>query len=178
MPVLSVRPEERRLIPYEVQALYELGRISKEQLDNYVKTGSEEYLRSYEENLRTDPARQVGNLAAPEKPTPVAPPTPAPESTLSAMGLWWSTRNGEKDVNDEFASIAEESNWFDKIDQASRDDKFRQSLLDESKAKREAAWKALQEHSVSRRDTLPNPNLLKDIEQYDKLTGLMNFGGA
>jgi len=170
VPVRNVSHEERKLIPYRVQALYELGKISKEQLDNYVKTGSEEYLRSYEENLRADPSRQPGNLAAPEKPAPVATPTPAPESTLGAMGLSMSTRSEEKDVNDEIASIAEESSWFEKVDRAAKDENYRKSVLDESKAKRDVAWKRLQEHAASGKDTFPSPQIQKDIAQYDKLT--------
>lgn len=110
MPVLNVTHEERRLIPYRVQALYELGRISKEQLDNYIKTGSEEYLKSYESKLREDPARQPGALKQPvpeERQEPEAS-IPAPTSTTEAAGLLWSGIGLQKEGADEVLSLSEQ----------------------------------------------------------------------
>lgn len=60
MPILNVKPEERKLIPYRLQAAYELGRVSKKELDEYISKGADAYRITYESNF------QPGMLKKPE----------------------------------------------------------------------------------------------------------------
>ena len=167
---LVLTKADEQLIPPHVRALYAAGVIDKKELDTYIGKVADATRVAYESNF------QPGMLQPPapkEESTRTSQfPSEAP-STASAMGLSMSARSEEKDINDEVAALAEESNWLDKIDQATKDEKYKQSLLEESKKIREESWKKFQEQVARRRDTLVPQSVTEAINQYDKLTSAL-----
>ena len=103
MPILNVSPEERKLIPLRLQAQYELGRVSKKELDAYLSRASQDSVATYESNF------QPGKLQppAPKEDDPWAAPFPVqePTGTFDAMGQRWTGTSLQKEGSSEATSL-------------------------------------------------------------------------
>ena len=130
MPILNVKPEERKLIPYRLQAAYELGRVSKKELDEYISKGADAYRIAYESNF------QPGML---KKPEPVndglgSNDWAVPKEDKILIDDAISVNEEMKTLNSEFESAASEDRRLAYLDALANDPGFFESEFEKAKS--------------------------------------------
>src|SRR5688572_6073944 len=130
MPILYVSPQERALIPLDLQAEYELGRISKKQLDDYLhgtlkKVADAPETKDYRDSLKLEYGQPK---AEPEK------PVDASGNIEGIIPKYVKASDDVTGLNREFVEARAEDNRFAYLDRLVNEPGFYENELSKVEA--------------------------------------------